>query len=50
MKKLIILLVLFNSCTTSKKLYKKYPTIHRISKNHILIIDSSKIYDVRLGL
>jgi hypothetical protein len=49
MKKLIVLLVLFTSCITSKKIHKKYPTIHRISKNRLIIKDSLTIYDVRLG-
>jgi hypothetical protein len=50
MKKLIVLLLLFTSCITSKKIHKKYPIIHRISKNKLIIKDSLTIYELRLGL
>lgn len=50
MKKLLLLSILFSSCMPSKKLKKvKYPTVNVISKNHVIISDSSFIYDVRLG-
>jgi len=44
MKKLLLLLILFSSCVTTKKGHK-YPIIRHISKNHVLIIDSLGIQE-----
>ena len=54
MKKLLLLLVLFTSCGTApsvdmQNLQKQYQRVYRIDNYTYITIDSSGVYDVRVG-
>ncbi len=54
MKKLLLLLILFTSCGTPpsvdmQQLQKQYQRVHRIDNYIYITIDSSGVYDVRVG-
>ena len=54
MKKLIVMLLLFNSCETTtpsedmESLQKKYDVVYRVSNHQYIVIDSIGIYDIRV--
>jgi hypothetical protein len=54
MKRLIVLLVLFTSCSVTtpsedmESLQKKYDVVYRISNHEYIVIDSLGTYDIRV--